>query len=1361
MPQLIGDLLVKLGFDARDFDRDIKKLNRSLKRTGRDLEDIGGVLTGFGAAGALAIGGVAAAAIEFESAFAGVRKTVDTTEEGFARLSSSIRELSKEIPVSSAELSGIAEAAGQLGVSEENVISFTRTIADLAVSSNIAGEEGARALAQFANITDFPLDKIQELGGSIIELGNNFATTEQDILNLASRLAGAGSVIGLSAEDVLGLSTALSSVGVQAEAGGTAFSKLFINVASAVKGGTDELEKFAQVAGLTGSEFAQLFEEDAAQALVVFSSGLAELQATGQDTFGTLEELGISGARLRDSVLRSALSVENFSAALQTARKDQSENNALQKEAAERYKTTESQIRLTVNTLTDFAVQLGGVLLPALQDFLGFVRPIIESFTEWANENPRLTATIVGVSAAIVGLAAVFGPLAFVIGQTISGIGALSSALVSLGPLLAGFGASVLAFGQNLPAMIAGLTGATSAVAGLASAAAAGAAAFGAWKLGEWLANTIEPVRRFGDAIADLILKIPGLRDALTKIGPAQDEAASQAESLAFALRAQGIEVERGSKSISEWLEALNQAAKGLEGYNRNLDQTADGQKAAADGSDALAGAMRGTAQALSSANEELQDIPFALLESEIGTVRAGTDRWRQSIEALTPALSGLSEGLEQPAIASEDLAGGMSQAAEAAGVLSEQVSSQKVALDELSTAYETLGVITEAVRQEQLAKLGDALATVEEAYREGRVSVEDYNEALEKYEAAVDSAKGKTNELSGLLQQISTIFTDFGRNFAATFFGFFERGDFNRGLEEQAEQLREGLAEQETDLENSLSERRQQWDDFNAEVGEQFAELRGTHAEDLDRMDEDFAESVNNRRRAFEEFVESATSDFEQFKEDLQFREEQQIGGIFGGIEEGEGDLARFGLRTGQRIDDINRNLAQKEGDRQRRFQNQLVSRRRDLGQFIADQNRKIANLDRTDAQAAAAQEARLRESIAVRQREFNDWIADQEAEIQRLTNIDRREAEERVAEEKRKLQERQDAFARFVEKQKEKAEEIRENNRRRLEREEEDLKDSIGNRETELRDFETVEAAKLEERRQAAKAKLAEEEQDLRDSLEQRKRDFESFVEDSRAAFDQQREDVRTQLADIAEQHRTVWGDIANVVRETLLGQNGFAGAIVRFVGEFLVGKLFAALKDLVDVILPGVGTALGKVFGAGGTVTVPTGPAPTTPTTPPTVPGGGAAGAAGSSAGSTLGVIFGGITAAASIAALFQNARQEGTLNAIEFNTRLSAIFLGARADGGILTQMFLLRTNSDFLVASTDTMKEQLGTQIDTGNLILAKLDDWSDSVKSLTDIRSSLETIAENSQELEITVTGGDEISDAIARNLAVRTVGTA
>lgn len=48
---------------------------------------------------------------------------------------------------------------------------------------------------------------------------NNFATTESDIVSMANRLAASGTLAGLTNQEILGLATAMSSVGIEAEAG--------------------------------------------------------------------------------------------------------------------------------------------------------------------------------------------------------------------------------------------------------------------------------------------------------------------------------------------------------------------------------------------------------------------------------------------------------------------------------------------------------------------------------------------------------------------------------------------------------------------------------------------------------------------------------------------------------------------------------------------------------------------------------------------------------------------------------------------------------------------------------------------------------------------------------------------------------------------------------------------------------------------------------------------------------------------------------------------------------------------------------------------------------------------------------------
>lgn len=154
----------------------------------------------------------------YESAFAGVKKTVDGTAKEFNKLDNSLKKLSKEIPMTYQELAGIMELGGQLGVETKNLDKFTKAVAELGTATNLTSENAAQMLAQFANITKMDLNDIDRLGSVIVDLGNNFATTEADIVNFAQRIAGAGQIAGINQQNIMAIATAFSSVGIEAEA---------------------------------------------------------------------------------------------------------------------------------------------------------------------------------------------------------------------------------------------------------------------------------------------------------------------------------------------------------------------------------------------------------------------------------------------------------------------------------------------------------------------------------------------------------------------------------------------------------------------------------------------------------------------------------------------------------------------------------------------------------------------------------------------------------------------------------------------------------------------------------------------------------------------------------------------------------------------------------------------------------------------------------------------------------------------------------------------------------------------------------------------------------------------------------------
>ena len=329
--------------------------------------------------------GAIKSAVDFESAFAGVRKTVDATEAEFAQLSTGLREMAKNIPVTAVELAKIQEIAGQLGVSGvKNLQKFTETIAKIAVTTNLTREAAATNFARIANIMQEPLDNVDRMGASIVDLGNNFATTEAEITEFANRIAGAGQVAGLTTADIMGFGAAFSSVGVRAERGGTAVSKALIMMGTAVAEGGEKLEDFADIAGLTSEEFVTAYKENAGRAFALFIEGLGKAGLKGAEI---LKELELGDQRLVQSFLSVGGASGILTDALDKSSKAYEENNALNEEAEKRFATTASQIEIFKNNVNDLNISLGDTFLPILNDILPALTGVIEKLQSLTEED--------------------------------------------------------------------------------------------------------------------------------------------------------------------------------------------------------------------------------------------------------------------------------------------------------------------------------------------------------------------------------------------------------------------------------------------------------------------------------------------------------------------------------------------------------------------------------------------------------------------------------------------------------------------------------------------------------------------------------------------------------------------------------------------------------------------------------------------------------------------------------------------------------------------------------------------------------------------------------------------------------------
>lgn len=456
---------------------------------GKNMQSVGSTLTKGLTVPLLAGAGVAVkAAIDYESAFAGVKKTVDGTPQQFAQLSTSIREMAKEMPSSAVEIAHVAEAAGQLGVPIGAIKDFSKTMINLGVSTNLSSEEAASSIAKIGNIMQVSGKDLGtwsgHFGSAVVDLGNHFATTERDIVEMTNRLAAGGKLAGLTTPEILGLATAMSSVGIEAEAGGSAMTQTLTGIGKAVsgvgKGAKEKLEVIAQTAGMTAEQFSTAWKQKPAEALQAFIKGLQRAHDEGKNMDGILDELGMTGIRQGNMLKSLASASDKMSEAVSRSNTAWKENNALTNEASKRYETTESQLKIFKNKLTDIAIEFGGPLLKALNSGLDAAKPWLQTLSDMAKKFSEMSTeqqqSIIKWGA----MAAAIGPAMKILG---GGARIISGFSKTLGTVARGIGkfSGVLKSVSEGNGFINSLKGMATGMTATGTAAESAAASTGLW----------------------------------------------------------------------------------------------------------------------------------------------------------------------------------------------------------------------------------------------------------------------------------------------------------------------------------------------------------------------------------------------------------------------------------------------------------------------------------------------------------------------------------------------------------------------------------------------------------------------------------------------------------------------------------------------------------------------------------------------------------------------------------------------------------------------------------------------------------------------------------------------------------------
>ena len=314
--------------------------------------------------------------MEFEDGLVGVGKTTGLTGKELESFGDDISEMSSYIPASTSELLNLAQTAGQLGIhGRKDLLEFTQVMAEMGSATNLAGEEGAKSMARFANIMGLDVGQnIRQVGNSVVRLGNNFSTSEKEIMDMSSRLAASSRLVGVTTPEVLGLATAMSSLGIRAEAGGSAMSRVMTRIDKAVAGGGQKLTAFASVAGMTASEFASKWQSKPMDAIQDLMKGLNNVEKSGGNMNAVLEQLGITGIRESNAVKSLAQNHELLGVAVEMSTEAYEHGNDLQEEAAQAAQTLSAYLRMLGNTIGNIAREMFSMFAPKIMEVVKALR---------------------------------------------------------------------------------------------------------------------------------------------------------------------------------------------------------------------------------------------------------------------------------------------------------------------------------------------------------------------------------------------------------------------------------------------------------------------------------------------------------------------------------------------------------------------------------------------------------------------------------------------------------------------------------------------------------------------------------------------------------------------------------------------------------------------------------------------------------------------------------------------------------------------------------------------------------------------------------------------------------------------------
>ena len=634
-----------------------KQWGKNTESAGRKISSIGDNLTTKVTVPLVAAGAVSVkAATDVDTALTNVKKTTDMSAEGYERLRQSALNLSTAQPVTPEDILDIEALGAQLGWSNDNLESFSKTVSGLDIATDMDADTAATNLAQFSNITRMAQGDADRYGAAIVGLGNNMATTESKISDMAMGMASAGTQAGMSQADILGVAAATASLGMEAQAGGTAFSKTVTQIGTQVSTNGEQLEAWAKVAGMSADQFKQSWQKDATGTFEAVVQGLGKAKASGQDLNVVLASLGITETRQSDFMRRLAGNSDLVTRAVSLSNAEWSKNSALKNEVANRNQSVAAKMQVLKNRVHAVAAEVGGPLIDAAESALSAAKPLIsgiegaaKAFSKMDKGEQQAIIQTVAFAAALGPVLSVTGRVTSVVGSVAKGVGSAVRVFGEFSTGLhaaAGAEANAAASAGSLATKLGAITAAHPVIAGTVAIAA------GVGLVAKAEYDAEQKAQRFDTAVSDMASSAEGVSGKLSAGGQSVKDFGGKSHDSAMSVDELTKAIETHNKKQASTVSEAQTSISMLGQYKTVIDECAGAGQVNAEKQAQLEWALKGVNDACGTAytTEQVLSGEYRNQQGEIKNTVAEIDKLiqkRQEEIRLKATQKGYSEAVE------------------------------------------------------------------------------------------------------------------------------------------------------------------------------------------------------------------------------------------------------------------------------------------------------------------------------------------------------------------------------------------------------------------------------------------------------------------------------------------------------------------------------------------------------------------------------------------------------------------------------------------------------------------------------------------------------------------------------------------